>query len=272
MQSEIQGKLDLIVSEVKKKTGINIEDLKPSFLERRVLYRMRAAGITNFDDYLKTLISDPNEAKTLYASISINVTKFFRDPHVWNKITESVLPSLLTQVRFSSLSAWSCGCASGEEPYSISIMLANFLRHKKLSYHVFATDINPIAIEHAKKGVYNEMNLVNVKDLNKQTYFEKLSEKEFKIKAAYKNQIKFQSLDMLYNTKNQYDLIFCRNVLIYYDKIRHEKIFEKFYNSLKDNGFLILGQDESMIGTKARELFNLVYPRERIYQKLPANH
>ena len=268
MDASIQNRLDSIISEVKKKTGINIDTLKPAFLERRVQYRMRILGIPSFDGYLKVLSTETTEAKDLYKSFSINVTKFFRDPHVWDTISCDILTLLDSQIRFSPIRAWSCGCASGEEPYSISIMLANFLKNKKYSYDVFATDISLDALEFAKNGIYREENLVNVKPEVKSEHFEKTPENTYKIHSKAKNQVQFFRLDMLKNSGKLFDIIFCRNVLIYYDKNGHEQIFKKFHESLKKDGFLVIGQDESMIGTEASKLFDLVLPKERIYKKM----
>lgn len=267
MEPKIIHKLDSVISEVKKKTGINIETLKPAFLERRVLYRMRHLGILDYDEYMKLLSTSFDEAKSLYTTFSINVTKFFRDPHVWEKLEQDVVPRFFDKPRFSPIRAWSCGSASGEEPHSISILLTESLKEKRIGFQVHATDISADAIAHAKKGLYRNENLVNVSPERLNTYFKKTPEGQFQTDSQICNKIQYERVDMMKTSGTLYDIIFCRNVLIYYDKNAHEQIFKKFSEALKSGGILVLGQDESMIGTNGIDFFDLLHPKERIYRK-----
>ena len=267
MDSKINQRLEPVISEVKKKTGIDIQNFKPTFLERRILHRMRFIGISNYDDYVNLLSTSYSEAESLYRSFSINVTRFFRDPHVWDKFEHDIMPYFFNPTRFSPIYVWSCGSASGEEPQSISILLDELLKNMPLGYRVFATDINSDAIAHAKKGVYKKENLIHVSQQRLFTYFDKIQDEQFQIKPEINNKIEYERTDMMKSTLKTFDVIFCRNVLIYYDKNLHQIIFQKFFNMLKKDGILILGQDESMIGTKGSDFFDLLYPKERIYRK-----
>lgn len=267
MEPKIIHRLDSVINEVQKKTGININNLKPAFLERRVLYRMRNLGISDYDEYVKLLSTSFDEAKSLYNVFSINVTKFFRDPHVWEKLEQDIMPILLKKTRFSPMRAWSCGSASGEEPHSISILFDATLKENRMSYQVYATDISADAIAHAKKGLYQNENLVNVSTERLNTYFEKTPEGKFQVDPQIGKRIEYERVDMMKTTGKLFDIVFCRNVLIYYDSDAHEQIFKKFASVLKKDGILVLGQDESMIGTNGSDLFDLTYPKERIYQK-----
>ena len=260
-------KLDIIKSEVKKKTGKDIDNLKPTFLERRILYRMRILGIKDHEEYIQKISTSVDEAKSLYVAFSINVTKFFRDPQVWEKLEKEIMPKFLTPVRFSSIHAWSCGSASGEEPHSISMLLKDTLKQKGTSYQVYANDISPEAIARAKKGIYRDVNLVNVNSKRLNDYFNKTSEGQYEVIPEIKNQIEYENIDMMNTKRKHFDIIFCRNVLIYYDKDLHETIFKKFSEMLKKDGILILGQDESMVGTKGSDFFETLHSKERIYQK-----
>jgi len=267
MEPKIIHNLDPVINEVKKKTGINIHNFKPTFLQRRILYRMRNLGISDYDEYVKLLSTSFDEAKSLYTIFSINVTKFFRDPHVWKKLEQDVLPNFLNTTRFSPIRAWSCGSASGEEPHSVSILLNDSLKGNKISYHVYATDISADAIAHAKKGLYRNENLVNVSTERLNTYFEKTPEGQYQVDPQIGKRIEYERVDMMKTTGKLFDIVFCRNVLIYYDRNAHEQIFKKFSDVLKKDGILVLGQDESMIGTKGNDFFELSYPKERIYRK-----
>lgn len=267
IEPKIIRRLDPVILEVKKKTGININNLKPAFLERRILYRMRNLGISDYDQYVKLLSDNFDEAKSLYLTFSINVTRFFRDPHVWDMLESTVIPNFIKKTRFSPIRAWSCGSASGEEPHSISILLNESLNGNRVGYQVYATDISAKAISHAKQGIYLKENIVNVSTEKQNKYFTKTPEDKFQIDSQISNKIEYEQIDMLKNTGKLFDIVFCRNVLIYYDKEAHEQIFKKFASVLKMDGILVLGQDESMIGTKGNDFFDLTFPKERIYQK-----
>ena len=267
MKSETNIILEKIKIEVNIKTGKNIKSFKSTFLERRILHRMRIVGITDYEEYLKLISTSLNEVNELYSALSINVTKFFRDPQVWGKLESEIIPNLTNKSNTHSIQVWSCGSASGEEPYSIGILLNEVLKSRGIKFEIFANDISLEAITRSKKGIYRKANLVNVKEDKIFRYFEKIEDEQYQIKPTITSQIKFENTDMLKITKKQFDIIFCRNVLIYYDRNLHEVIFEKFANSLKDNGILILGQDESMVGTYGSKYFTTIYPKERIYQK-----
>lgn len=261
-------KIEVIISEIRKKTGINIQNFKATFLDRRINHRMRELGISDFERYTQLLSTSNSEAGNLYSSFSINVTKFFRDPSVWKTFEHQILPNFYKKYDFSSIDLWSCGSASGEEPYSIAILLDKYFKNKQMDYRIIGTDINEKSLLAAKRGIYKKENLLNVNSQQLRTYFDILSDDQYQIKYEIKNKIQFERSDVLHTNRKMFDVIFCRNVLIYFDRRAQEIIFKKFFNSLKKNGILILGQDESMIGTNGKNYFELLYPRERIYQKI----
>lgn len=267
LESKRISQIEEIIEQIKKKTGKNIQNFKPVFIDRRVQYRMRNLNISDWDEYVK-LISSSNEAELLYSSFSINVTKFFRDPQVWEKLELEIIPNLIKKSKPHSMKAWSCGCASGEEPNTISILLQELCKVQNCNYRVYANDINQDAITRAQKAVYRNANLVNVKNQIMHKYFEKISDDSYQVKQEVTTKIDYENIDLMKSSEKLFDIIFCRNVLIYYDKKSHEGIYEKFSESLKDGGILILGQDESMIGTKGKDFFELLHPKERIYQKI----
>jgi chemotaxis protein methyltransferase CheR len=268
IESKTSHHIEKIISEIKKKTGKNIQDFKPVFLERRIQYRMRILNITELGEYVELLSNSWNEAQSLYGSFSINVTKFFRDPQVWEKLEKETIPNLIAKSKSSRIKVWSCGSASGEEPHSISIMLDKLLKGSGKDYGIYANDINHDALIRAQKAEYRNANLVNVSNLIINNYFEKISEKFYKVKLNIRNKIQYEEMDLMKTSGRMFDIIFCRNVLIYYDKNSQEDIYRKFSELLRDGGILVLGQDESMIGTKGKEFFELLDPKERIYQKI----
>lgn len=267
MEQKIIDKLDAAILATKNKPGVALGNLRPAFLERRILFRMRTLRISDYSEYVQLLTTSFDESKLLQSELSINVTKFFRDPYVWDFLQQSVIPGLLTESRVIGISAWSCACASGEEAHSISILLNESLLNSGINYNVFATDISSDAIEHSKNGIYTKDNLVNVSDQRLLKFFEKTPEGKFLVNSQIRNKIKYSQHNMTLLTGHHFDIIFCRNVLIYYSKDIHATLFKTFSKQLKKNGILVLGQDESMIGTDGNELFELLDPKNRVYRK-----
>ncbi len=265
---KIVDRLTPLFNSVKSKTGIDISNFKPTFLERRIQYRMRLLELDNYADYLNLLSRDCDEPKLLYLALSINVTKFFRDPPVWVFLDSIAIPELITASNLRSISAWSCACASGEEPHSVSILLDEYYKQKQITYSVLATDISQKAIEHSKKGIYVDANLIHVSPKRLDENFTQISDGKYQVKTSIRNKITYQKIDMVKRMLNTFDIIFCRNVLIYYDKNTHESLFKMFHSKLRPNGLLVLGQDESMIGTKGNQYFELLDPKNRVYKKI----
>ena len=153
MDSKKIQSIDAVISEMKKKTYVNIQNFKPTFLERRINHRMRDIGISDLEKYIKMLSTSMDEIENLYSSFSINVTKFFRDPSVWNTFEHQILPTFYNKCDFPSIHLWSCGSATGEEPYSIAILLDKYLKNKQIDYQILGTDINENAISKDRKSV-----------------------------------------------------------------------------------------------------------------------
>ena len=265
---KIVDRLSPLFNSVKSKIGIDISNFKPAFLERRIQYRMRILELDNYADYLNHLANSVDEATSLYLALSINVTKFFRDPTVWVFLDNVAVPELIETSNLRSISAWSCACASGEEPHSVSILLDEFYKQKHIDYSILATDISQKAIDHSKKGVYMDANLINVSPERLDENFMKTSDGKYEVKLYLRNKIHYQKIDMMKNLLDKFDIVFCRNVLIYYDKATHNEIFKMFHRRINKNGLLVLGQDESMIGTDGNKLFELLDPKNRVYRKI----
>ena len=265
---KIIDRLTPLFNSVNSKIGIDISNFKPAFLERRIQYRMRILEVDNYADYLNLLASNYEEAKMLYLALSINVTKFFRDPSVWVFLDNVAIPELIAASKLRHISAWSCACASGEEPHSVSILLDEYYKQKQITYSILATDISQKAIDYSKEGIYVDANLIHVSPERVNENFTKMPDGKFQVKIAIRNKITYQKIDMVKGIPNTFDIIFCRNVLIYYNKDTHESLFKMFHSKLKSNGLLVLGQDESMIGTKGNQYFELLDPKNRVYKKI----
>jgi len=253
---------------VHKKRGLNLSYFKPAFLSRRIGVRMKMLNMTSSSQYAELLNSDLDEVGTLYDSLSINVTKFYRDKKVWQVFGNKIIPDLLKDSKISEKSRiWSCGCASGEEPYSLAIMFSEALDNPKNKIKIQATDINSHALRNAKKGVYTVDNLKNLDALLITKYFKKIDSTKYQVIDEIKDLVSFNLADITTFPISYLDVIFCRNLLIYYGKEAQDLIFKKFFTVLKPNSYLVLGMDETLWGHKLQNSFLSLHPRDRIYQK-----
>lgn len=260
--------LNEITKFVQKKRGLDLSYFKPAFLSRRIGIRMKMLNISNSSQYAELLNSDINEVGTLYDSLSINVTKFYRDKQVWQVFGNKIIPKILKESKpTEKLRIWSCGCATGEEPYSIAIMFSEAFRNAINKIKILATDINSKALQHARKGIYTSDNLKNLDSLLITKYFKKTNDGNYKIIDKIKDLVSFNLADVTTYPISYLDIIFCRNLLIYYGKDAQDLIFKKFHTFLKPNGYLVLGMDETLWGHKLQNSFSSLNSRDRIYQK-----
>jgi len=262
---------DLELEKIKKrvidKTGFNLSYFKPTFLSRRISVRMKVLNITNGSEYADLLKSESDEILSLYDSISINVTKFFRDNQVWNTFSKNIVPKLFDGEINKTIRIWSAGCATGEEPYSIAIMLQEFLKDRNYEIKIIATDINSHFLTEAKKGVFSISALQNLNSNLIKKYFSNSGRDQYRVNKKIKDMITFQLGDIGAQPISYLDAVFCRNLLIYYNGNAQDLILNKFCQVIKENKFLILGMDESLLGNKNSKNFIPLFPRERIYQK-----
>jgi chemotaxis methyl-accepting protein methylase len=263
--------LKKIKDHVRVQTGFNLSYFKPSFLTRRINVRMKVLNITSGSEYAKLLKTEPDELHSLYDSLSINVTKFYRDKQVWNTFSANILPILLKSSQPNdTIRICSSGCATGEESYSLAIMFYEAFKNTDINLRIIATDINSVLLRTARKGEYTSDILENVDPVLIKKYFFKIGSDKFRVNKKIRDLISFHVGDIVTFPVSYLDVIFCRNLLIYYSKDTQGLILKKFSNELKENKFLVLGMDESMIGHKVSKSFLTLYPRERIYQKRSA--
>jgi len=264
-------KTDQLAEEIKriiKRVGdMDISGYKNDFLMRRVRARMLALGITNYKEYLCRLKYDPEEVDRLLNELSINVSEFFRDPWIWKKIS-NILRDLI--YRKTIVRIWSAGCSRGEEPYTIAMLakevISSINGFRKVT--IYATDIDADAIRRAQEGVYGVSSLKNVPKYLLYKYFERISIDRYKIKDSVKELVKFRRHDLIKDPPLIFmDMVFCRNVLIYFNKDLQQRVLMKLYKSLNRNGFLVLGISE-YLPENVRNMFRVYDQRARIFQKI----
>ena len=262
--------LDMIKEIVLSRRGMDLSYFKPAFLARRINVRMRMLNIASSAEYANLLKSEPDEISSLYDSLSINVTKFYRDKKVWQVFANTAIPILRDLAKPNdTLRIWSCGCATGEEAYSLAIMFAETFGKTGQKFKILATDINSHALREARKGIYTFDNLKNLDSLLITKYFKKLATGEYQVNDSLKDQVSFSLGDITTFPASYLDVVFCRNLLIYYGRDAQDLIFKKFYTVLKPNRFLVLGMDETLWGHKFENSFLPTSSRDRIYQKKP---
>lgn len=256
-----------------KERGFALDHYNPDYIQRRIAIRIRARNVNSYAEYARILDRDPQEYKHLFDALTINVTQFFRDPSVFEAVKNEFLPTLLKEKKLagdSTLRIWSAGCASGEEPYTIAILLKELFGEGIKNYliSIYATDIDQECILKAREGIYGKESLANLKNEYLNKYFTPLSQEKYKISDEIKNMTTFKHHHLLSDASfPALDIIFCRNVLIYFTQEMKDQILEIFYKSLNPHGFLIIGKSELLFFSKARHYFYLVNSAEHIFRK-----
>jgi chemotaxis protein methyltransferase CheR len=257
--------------------GIFQADHKLRFLQDRCERRMQELNLDSPRDYLHVLVapgSGEAELSKLLNEVTVGETCFFRNQAQLDGLSNVVLPQIL-QARSGSptrhLRVWSAGCSTGEEPYTLAILLLELQVRllKGWSFEVLATDLNQRSLEAAEQGVYGEYSLRNLNPLFRRKYFEAVGDK-LRIGSTVRACVSFQRLNLLDSARvsalKNVDVIFCCNVLIYFDTATKRRVLDHFFNSLLPHGYVFLGQSESMFGIT--DDFRLVHlPASTAYLK-----
>ncbi|HTR20607.1 MAG TPA: protein-glutamate O-methyltransferase CheR [Gemmatimonadales bacterium] len=250
--------------------AISCAAYKDKCLRRRIAVRMRARGVHSFDDYARLLDQDAHEYDHLLDALTINVTKFYRNPETWTALAPFLAERW--RARNGDVAVWSAGCASGEEPYTVAVALAETARAAGRPFgraKVTATDIDRVSLERAQAARYpasafSEMPADLVNRWFEPADGESLRSPRAEIRALVR--VVRHDLTREGPPDPPYDLVLCRNVVIYFDRAMQERLFQGFTAALRPGGLLLLGKVETLFGP-AREILRLEDPRERIYRK-----
>jgi chemotaxis methyl-accepting protein methylase len=271
---EEEAAFEALCKLILKAYGFDFGQYKANYLKRRVAVRMRAVGVKTFGEYHKILEADRGEWDRLHDRITIHVTEFFRDPEAFQYLETSVLPELAASVVARGdkvFRAWSAGCSTGEEVYSLGILLSETLKGEaaRLKLQLEATDIDPACLETGRTAHYDLKAIERVKpDWQARWFRRQPGGIRVAVGDALKAVVRFQRHHLMVDPPLAgMDLILCRNVMIYFTRDQHQKVFEAFHRSLNPGGVLVIGKTESMMG-KARELFTCLSARERVYRKI----
>ncbi|MFA6217579.1 MAG: CheR family methyltransferase [Candidatus Omnitrophota bacterium] len=258
----------LLLDKIFEDRGMDFRHYHQSILKRRVGLRMLANNVDSFSDYLMFLIKHPQEYDKLFAVLCINVSEFFRDPDVWGA-AEALIRKVIEQKSRENkkLVIWSAACANGEEPYSIAIIVQELLKSQRpIPVEIHATDIDPKALRVCKSAEYAKNSLKNVKPEYLERYFTSQNAL-WKLKPEIQGMVSFDQLDLIASEYiKETDIVFCRNVFIYFSRSLQDQLLMKFYRSLNTGGYLVLGKSETM-WIEAQEIFGEVDAKARIYTK-----
>ena len=239
--------------------GIKMPSEKKIMLQSRLHKRLRELKISSFEEYIKFVFSKEGEQKELINmidAVSTNKTDFFREPVHFDFLQEVVLPDIMnTYYNNRTIKFWCAGCSSGEEPYTLAIVLSELIENNKLNdYSIFATDISSQMLKKAANAIYQEKIVADISLNIKKKYFLRSKDSKnrtVRIIPILRNKVSFQRLNFIddnYNVKNHFDIIFCRNVIIYFDRKTQEKVINKLCLKLKTGGYLFLGHSETIMG------------------------
>jgi len=270
--------IDRIIEELKRLKKIDFSGYRRAMLSRRIEARMAKLQISGYERYLERLKSDLSEGERLIDEIGINVSSFFRNPLVFEIISHNLLPDIIEgkgRGKSKELRVWSAGCAGGEEPYSLAILIHQVLKNnpRKLYPLIFATDIDSAALNRAAKGVFPRESLENTKLGLLDGYFDRKNNL-YAVRPVIKELVRFSYDDLVSPTTSappesifgDFDLVLCRNVLIYLVEEQQGLVLSKLCRSLAAGGYLVLGESESLNAHLGSKL-SVVDRKNRIFQK-----
>lgn len=245
---------------IQSNVGIKMPEQKKLMVQSRLQSRLKALSLHNFDEYLDLVFSggggSDEEIALMINVITTNLTNFFREKQHFDLMEEKILPDLISNGH-RKIELWSAGCSSGEEPYTLSVVMSEFMRKNlgKISdFSVLATDISSRVLDKAQNAVYSLDSIAGLSYDLKKRYFLKSRNEEallVRVKPELRQKVSFQRLnfmDLTYPVQEAMHIIFCRNVLIYFEKQTQEAVIRKLIEHLVPGGYLILGHSETVFG------------------------
>lgn len=261
------------------RSGMHFSDSKKYILENRLSRRIEDAGFDNYEKYIEFLKHDAGKEKeftSLFNIITTNETFFFRDSNQLQAFEATVLPDIVQKLKAKGskkMRIWSAACSTGEEPYTLSMMVTDKLsapEYKDWDIEIHGSDISEAVLSSARRGEYNDYSVRNVMPQQLSKHFSKNGSGKYLIKPEIKKLVRFSNINLSDESALRMyrgmDIIFCRNVLIYFDDASKKKVISSLYNSLVSGGFLFIGHSESLFNiTRAFKIVNannvLVYQK-----------
>lgn len=270
--------LDLVINELKQVRGVDFSGYRRAMLLRRLAARMAKLHLTSQAAYLARLKSVPAECDRLLETIAINVSSFFRNALVFELMRETILPEIIERKRRGSpgdIRVWSAGCGNGEEAYSIAILVHDLLKGEQSNGcpYIFATDIDAAALATARVGAYERESFATTKLGVIDRYF-KPTKTGFQVRPFLRKMVRFSWHDLASDgivappesIFGAFDLVLCRNVLIYFQREHQVRILARLHKAIAGNGYLVLGEAESL-DEQVQHQFVTVDRKNRIFQR-----
>ncbi len=256
--------------------GMDISKYDDTFLKQAIEKRCAIIETEKISDYITYLTGNIAEAQIFFESLNITYTEFFRNPLTFAHLEQWILPNLIERkTKTNELRIWSAGCSTGQEAYSVAMLIENICakKTKTLRYRIIATDISQPALITAKSGKYNQKSIQNIRVSDLNTFFQ-WSGEMYKISERAKKNVSFSIYDLLDNQCSypqesifgNFDLVICSNILFYYQLKYQHCILKKLINAMGEHGYLITGEAERHVVTKVGGL-QAVAPPSPIFQK-----
>lgn len=225
------------------KTKLDLSLYKERQMKRRIESLITRHGLHDFESYYKLIDTNKNAFDEFINYLTINVSEFYRNPTQWDALREDILPAILKRTKRPKI--WSAACSTGEEPYSLVMCLSEFVPLKEIK--ILAVDFDDEALNKAKIGMYSDKSIKNVPPEYVKKYFEPVG-KGFRIKDEVKSCVEFKKMNLLLDDYPKgFDMIVCRNVMIYFTEEAKDEMYKKFYASLNNDGYFFVGSTEQII-------------------------
>jgi two-component system, chemotaxis family, CheB/CheR fusion protein len=268
--TDANPELENLLEYIKRNRGFDFRGYKRTSLSRRIRRRMQTLGVENYNEYLDYLEVHPDEFVELFNTILINVTAFFRDTEAWEYIAHEIIPRIIANKPITQpIRVWSAGCASGEETYTIAMLLAEALGMEQYTARVkvFATDVDAEALDYARHANYSPKEIQTVPSTLLEKYFERTGGR-YTVQKELRRGVIFGRHDLVQDAPiSRIDLLVCRNTLMYFNSETQARILDRFHFALHDSGFLFLGKAEMLFARN--HSFAPLDLRRRIFTKVP---
>ena len=261
---------DEFLKEVTPLFGLQWRPFQRRGVKRKIERRIVEVGLSNFDEYLLKVQKDSEEQSHLSKILTVTISRFYRDKEVFDTLESSIIPAIIKNKKGKDeFKIWSIGCASGEEPYSLSMLWKEKFERiwSQINFSILATDINGNLLERAREGRYKRSSLKEVPEEVLRKFF-KIKDGFYILDQSIRENVEFRRHDIIHEEPfSGMDIVFCRNLIFtYFSKKSQMDVLKKIARSLNEEGYFIIGKDESLLLTYPT-LFIPIFPTERIYQK-----
>lgn len=261
----------LLTQFIKENSGINMREEKKTLLIARLGKILNEKGMDDFKEYYDLLQRDVEgkELSRLVDAVTTNHTFFMREPEHFHYFSQKVLPELTSNVKNHEIRVWCAASSSGEEPYSLAMVMEDYFANAGGFWNrkLLATDLSSTILDEARRGVYEKEKIMKLPKIWILNYFDKIDDEYYVVKPRVKQDVvyrRFNLLEPVFPFKHKFHVIFCRNVMIYFDTKTKDELIEKFYDFLEPGGYLFMGHTESANREKTR--FQYICPA--VYRKM----